>query len=131
MMRKSGLYKNMTYYAIGIALCLWLVIGFSPVTAATNSALPLAQGQTVFIGEQNVVISSAAIITPNSVGYFNSTSNFPEVTETLAATDSFTSAAHGGFSSAYLGNWYVVNPNGQRGALAFTLASPSMTGKST
>jgi len=127
-MRRNGLYKNWTYSAIFIALCLWIVIGLSPVAAVTNSALPLTQGQTVFLGEENVVITSAAIVSPNVVGYFIATSTTPVATETLSATDSFTTAAHTGFTTEHLGDWYVYNTvTGVKGALAFTLAAPTMT----
>lgn len=122
MMKIIRFEEKWMRFAILIALCL-ILVGVSPVLAASNSILPLAPEQTVFLGEQNVTLTG---FPSYQVAWFNDTSVNPVVIETLnSPVDSFDSYHHAGFNASTYGIWYFWNGTA-KSTVAFILADPEM-----
>ena len=109
------------HYAVFIALCFFLLVGLSPVTALpVNTALPLAQGDVVFLGETGVVVNPGLL--GQQVAFFSNGNAI--VVDTVDVN--FDSVNHPAYNVNTLGPWYLWDGVTQ-GPVAFILVEPSMS----
>lgn len=125
-MKMRGLIKSRAGFSLFIFLCMLILIGLSPVSAIPdNTALQLNEGDTVFLGETDVVVN-APLFGSEVVYYINPDTEEGMVGPVVVDTN-FDNNSHNEFNTSTLGTWFYWDPVAGKGDAAFYLANPTMS----
>ena len=129
----TGFYTGKTEWMIMMkkttAISLTAILAISLLAIPAMAAITdISQGNTVFLGEQGLDVSSAVGV-DNQIGWWASgastATSSPSSTFPFSGSKTSFAVTPTTFGS-YLGTWYRIDPSGKQNGTAFTVANPNL-----